>query len=178
MKATQDSTRTTRSARIVPDQHAGTVFEKIDFDATEIFITASRVKAFITLCDKVLDDSEIAGATEHMQVSALMHAASAELESLQRVANNVIAIAKRGTVAGDLSETVDPEHLPEPQSLHDLAMYLSGELSYLGDYLELASNQADQGPDGKMVSLMDAAMPRMKRAKELAEQLEVGACHV
>jgi len=82
----------------------------------------------------------------------------------------------------DASEKVDTQPSPdpdagEPESLHDLAMYLSGELAYLGDYLELAEDQANQGEDGKMVSLIDAAMPRVKRAKELAEQLEIGACH-
>ena len=63
-------------------------------------------------------------------------------------------------------------------SLHELAMRLSCELAYLMDYIELAQEQADQGPDSKMVSLMDAAVRRMKRARKLAEKLEVGACHL
>lgn len=53
-----------------------------------------------------------------------------------------------------------------------MAMELSGELSYIKDLVAIASEQADQLPNGKLVAVLDAAMPRIERARELSEMLE------
>lgn len=62
-------------------------------------------------------------------------------------------------------------------SLHDLACELSDEVAYLRSFIELADEYAgDHCPDGKIIALIDAAVTRVRRVRELAEAVEIGAC--
>lgn len=56
---------------------------------------------------------------------------------------------------------------------YDLACDMSGELHTLRDLLEIAADRAYAGKDGKLVSLFVSAIPRMSRAMEICERLEV-----
>lgn len=57
---------------------------------------------------------------------------------------------------------------------HSLAVDLTGELIFLNDYLEMANDRAnDDQSDGRLVAMLAAAMPRMKRALEISNELEV-----
>lgn len=74
---------------------------------------------------------------------------------------------------GDLLYKVSNEP-PRPSAEScGVAMELSGELSYIKDLVAVASEQADQLPNGKLVAVLDAAMPRIERARELSGMLEV-----
>lgn len=74
---------------------------------------------------------------------------------------------------GDLVYKVTNEPQRPSAEPCDMAVELSGELSYIKDLVAIASEQADQLPNGKLVAVLDAAMPRIERACELSGMLEV-----
>lgn len=92
--------RTSESAHPATKKHSAPVFEQVDSNATDICLAAIRAESLISLCDKVLGDSEIEGSAEHLQVIALVHAAHAELESIRSNAEDVNIIARSALQKG------------------------------------------------------------------------------
>lgn len=80
-------------------------------------------------------------------------------------------------VEKSLAEKPGPtmENTDGATNCYDLACEMSGELSTLRDLLEIAADRAYAGKDGKLVSLFVSAMPKMSKAVEICERLELAA---
>lgn len=95
----------------------------------------------------------------------------------QEILPEAIAESEAEKPAGEEPPSEEATASDAGTDLHDLACELSGEVAYLRNFIELADDYAgDHCPDGKIIALIDAAVTRVRRASELAEAVEIGAC--
>lgn len=77
------------------------------------------------------------------------------------------------------SSSVDAEptgdNAVDTTNRYDLICALSCDITYLDNLLNIVEKHVGEGKDGKLFSLLEAIMPRMKQALERVEKLEVMA---
>ncbi len=96
------------------------------------------------------------------------------------LADRAIALANQIDAAALAASPHDkePEAQPsdeEPSGAGGLLLDLSDDVMHADDLAQLAYDRAlNHQNDGKLVALLDAALPRLKRARGIAEKLQEG----
>lgn len=131
--------------------------DTVEIALSKYYDFSNSMRVFIDLMESEVKKHN---NTDFDTVEVLVKAAKAEFFCFDRLAVDSLPEAE--------------ESAREPGStVHDSALDLSTELAYLDDYLDMAGERATQSPDGKLLALLDAAIPRLKRAREIANRLEV-----
>lgn len=131
------------------------------------------MNSFFQLAEREIKENN---NTDFENLEFLVKSARAEINSFEeRIIEEEMAKQEVTSSVGTGKPGPTTENTEGATSRYDLACDMSGELHTLRDLLEIAADRAYAGKDGKLVSLFVSAMPRMNKAVELCEKLELAS---